>query len=164
MSHSHKVIYSFDACSIIYLATTFYPIDIFPSIWSFLDKMIKNDQILIIDTIYEEIKIRDDDAKQFFEAKERKSKILCKSHELEKIDDMQDMVKKILANNDKIIDNTKGKNWWDPWLISFAKSYNLTIVTNEAEKKKWSIPNICLSENIKCIDLLWFFREIWIKI
>lgn len=52
----------------------------------------------------------------------------------------------------------------DPWLISFALTNGLTIVTHEVLnkeiKRKIPIPNVCEAFNIKCIDIYQMLRAL----
>lgn len=69
---------------------------------------------------------------------------------------------------------TSDKGWAkesiaDPWIIAIALAENYTIVTNERKNnglnsknpsKSVKIPDICQDLNVKCIDMLGFFKDV----
>lgn len=155
---STNKVYSFDANIFINLAKEMYPKDIFPSLWEQIWEKIEQGVMTTICVIYDEVQ----DEVVINTLKKYEPFFLKKIDQLDKFTEIQDVLKSILKSNPEMIDTTKWKSWWDPWLIAYAKVYGFTIVTSE-KKRGQRIPNICTQYDVECIWLQDFFRELDIK-
>jgi len=158
MQSSHRI-YTFDANIFIHLASFYYPIDVFPSLWEEIWKLIKLWRLQVISFIYDEV--QNDDIKKLFKPYE--IDFLLSPQDIAKINEVQSTVTEILMYCPEIVDTRKWKNGWDPWLVSFAKHNNLVVVTWE-NRWHWKVPNVCKDFKVECIDLLSFLRELKIEL
>ena len=79
-------------------------------------------------------------------------------------DGVQKYLKKIMKNYPRLVDNIKGRSIADPWVIAHAKIEDALVVTTEQEaSKKIKIPDVCKKENIPCIDIHDFVKEMKIE-
>ena len=150
-----------------------YPMDMFPSLWEFLEK---NKEVLIITTpIYQELN-------NFYktETSDRKSKkiknelVVWLNKNNFKIEKLSNEIKDIaikLKKDYKIDASKKGVSSNDIDLIAYAKEKGFTVVTEEAEqtpkpelRKKYKIPLICKEEKVNCIKIIDLFKKLGLKI
>lgn len=75
-------------------------------------------------------------------------------------------MKKILEKYPRLISEEKNRSIADPWVIAHAQSENATVVTLEqkaVKADKIKIPNICKEEDMECIDIYDFIKDLNIK-
>ena len=145
--------YVIDTSAIIDLWRRYYPIDIFKSLWQEIDRLIKNDELISPREVFEEIKVGDDELFSWIKNQKKMFK------ELDNIQLLQ--VKKILIKFPNWIDPNKAIPEADPFIIALALAVGWTVITSEkySTGSKPKIPDVCKSFNIKCINLIDFFRE-----
>jgi hypothetical protein len=156
-----KNCYIIDTCSLVDL-NRHNPIDIFPTLWSKIDKLVQSDLLISHKEVFNEINQQDDqlvkwakrNKKMFKEITERQSEIVAEI--LKKFPSLIDIDKQFVA---------------DPWIIALAKEMKedpqrtlfdikKLIVTEEGYKsKKVKIPLVCKSFDIDCINRVEMFRE-----
>ena len=142
--------YSFDASGFIDSWNRYYPIDIFPTLWKKISKMLKNQIIIASSVVWDEIKRKDDEIKNYLDKFQKCFKIPLKNE--------QKFIEKILEKNPEWIKN--GKNEADPFVIALAKMNELQVVTYENPKKtKNHIPAVCRQFQVNCLSFIDFLRE-----
>lgn len=165
--------YCIDASSLISLFYEWYPRDIFPTLYQVFENLPLSDHIVIIDPIFKEItnyrsnieKLQDENPIQHWLTNELNLVIT-------KIDN---------SVNEKSLDlrkkyktgrlSSKGASHQDIMLIAFASINSQTVVSEESwqveipkDKSKLKIPRICKNENVPCINLRQFIRELNIRV
>lgn len=144
--------YCIDTSSLIQLAD-YYPIDVFPTLWTNMDNLVYSGRLFAPSSVFEELKKKDDAIAAWI--KNRQNMII-------EIDEsIQVQVTYILSNYKDLVDLETGKSMADPFVIATAKAQApfLTVITEENPRSPKKIPYICTQENIKCINLLGLMRE-----
>ena len=157
--------YVLDSDSFIRAARTHYSFDFAKPFWDGLLKYADLGFICSIDRVQDELIEGNDELSKW--AKNSFSKYFLETDKSE-----------ILTNYTKIINWAQNQNQYnqrakdefyeidnaDPWIISFADTYKLTIVTHEVFdtniKKKIPIPNVCKAFGINYIDIYQMLREL----
>ena len=81
-------------------------------------------------------------------------------------ENVQKWMRKILEKYPHLVDASRGRSIADPWVIAHAKFENAIIVTLEQKAKKSDqikIPDVCLKEGIKCIDIYDLIKHLGIE-
>ncbi len=123
--------------------------------WNLLKQYGKKGIIFATMEVKNEIKKIDDDLLQW-----------VKTSELfrEPDESVQTFLRKIMEKYSRLVDNVKGRSMADPWVIAHAQSEGATVVTTEQKApKKIKIPDVCEKENIPCIDIHDFVKELKIE-
>lgn len=138
-----------------------YPLDLFPSFWDKMESHIVNSDVVIHQTVLDEIRCKDDTLKTWFDS--------LKSYKPMKTSKniMPDYLKIIgWAENagytKEAIAEFEDQSRADAWLCAESKLNNYVLVTNEKRsnsKNKIKIPNVCDQFNIDCIDNFSFMRS-----
>jgi len=136
-----------------------YRADIFEGLWTKLDQIIKNGNLISHITVFEEISKRDDEGKRWCEKYKRIFKDIddCQIEQIEKI--------KIKYNKsywDAEI-NREGQEWADPWIIALAICENAIIVSDEKNFPN-RIPYIANHFGINTLNLMDFLKDIGLKL
>jgi hypothetical protein len=137
-----------------------YPQDMktFLPIWKQIELMIKNGGLISPAEVQKEISKGNDEIVKWC----RKYKIIfkdvdtCQANEIHNVEAKYDK-----EAWDKGI--TKDGRWGDPWVIALSICEEAVIVTNENKVKPNRIPDIARKFNIRCLQLLEFFKEIGIE-
>lgn len=146
--------YSFDTSSYMTPWKRTHPIDVFESLWDFLSNKF-NEEIIVSPSIVK-IEIKDEDLTEF----------VGQFPNLFFVPDS-----KTQLNARKIINHPDFSKWGvdpshqaDPFVVGMAKTYNLTVVTEEnPNTTKNSIPAACRLCGVKFTDFVGFLREIKFK-
>lgn len=145
-----------DACSFLELNHR-YPLNVFPKLWSELEKNISNGVVRTSEEIIIEICRKDDQVATFVKANPL---LKVKTDE-----EVQRKVIELLKDHPEMIDLHKGKSGGDPFLVACAALNNATVVSEEVpvfeqnrEKKK--VPDACKLINIPCIKFVKMLSEI----
>lgn len=132
-----------------------YPIDVFPSVWSILDRNIRSGKVVSCDEVYREISHQKDDL--FAWVKARKQCFLRVT------DELTHQFGEVMHQFPNFAAMGGTTNAADPWVVAQAHLIRATVVSDEnsTEQMKKSkppkIPNVCGALGIKClkpIDLL----------
>jgi len=146
--------YSIDTSAILDGWIRYYPPDVFPEVWDRIDKLIESGRLIATEEVLEEIKRKDDDVLEWAEKRR---------HMFVPIDeDIQRVVKAILKDHPKLIDERKGRSGADPFVIALAKIRGCHVVTGEfptGGKKRPKIPDVCNAFGIRSFNLLEMFRR-----
>jgi len=140
----------------VFINLKHYPRDIFPTIWTKIEDMIKVGEIISHQEVFKEIKIGKDKIHEW-----------CKQNKkmFKDVDECQ--IQRIVAIRDKYTKDYWGRNsmkgvWADPWVIALASCEDAIIVTDEKNKSN-HIPDIANRINIPCLNRFEFFKKIGIK-
>jgi hypothetical protein len=145
--------YIFDSGPFIYLKN--YPQDVFSSLWSNFERMIKDAEIISSIEVFRELEDYDDEIAVW--AKNNKQIFIKPSL------DEQQLVRQILAKHPDLVKEEAillGKPYADPFVIAQAKVHNCVLVHSEKFKPNaHKIPNVCKSFDVDEIPLFEFFRR-----
>ena len=146
-----------------------YPIDVFPSFWEQLENKFISGDIVICESVYEELKRIDDDLWKWFHNTIKTNSIpVEKSNETEIIDAYSCVINKANENNryysSALIEF--GNNA-DGWIIAHALANGYTLVTEEKpntdRKKSVKIPDICLLVSVEYINTVKMLQQLGFK-
>lgn len=149
-----KKVYCINTSSLINLKP--FRRDVFPSIWSKLESMIENGELIAPLEVYGEIEIGKDKIHDW-----------CKSNK-EMFRDVDECQIQELQEVKKRYDKTYWENeinklkWADPWVIALSICEEAIIVADERNTQN-RIPAISSMFGLKCLELIDFFKEIGIK-
>ena len=144
---------------------TYYPIDIqnFKFIWDKLEEKIKNNEIILLNVVYKELKSIQNDKFQNYLAKfDNLLEPTNQNDYIEIIDLYQKNQNKLKGSFQHTFGTAKKKINADPYLISKAiEIEGSVILTNEIMpnkpdnngKKKLNIPSLAEYAKIKCLEL-----------
>jgi hypothetical protein len=149
-----KTIYCIDTSSLINLKP--FRRDVFPSIWSKLESMVTNGELIAPLEVYGEIEIGKDKIYDW-----------CKSNKeiFKDIDECQiQKLQEVKTKYDKNYwENEINKpKWADPWVIALSICEEAVIVADEKNTRN-IISTISSMFELKCLELIDFFKEIGIK-
>lgn len=161
--------YLLDANIFIQAHQSYYAFDIAPSFWEKLIHNARDEKLISIDKIMEELKNGDDnDLLENWATTEFQNWFMsCSNEEVFKrysqiIDWSQNSTHFKGAAKDEFARSA------DSWVLAYAKAYNHTIVTHEKydanNKKRIKIPNVCEKFNISYIDTFTMLRNLDVKI
>lgn len=141
----------------------YYCHDVFPKFWDVFEKLFNDGIIASIDKVYNELSYgRDSDfVKQwaithpkFFKERDQETSLEYEN------------VCSWLRSNPRY-DHERAEKFLmvaDAYLIAYAKSKNMTLVTYEKSAKgnspKIKIPDVCMGLNVKYVDFIGMLREI----
>jgi hypothetical protein len=149
-SHS----YCIDTNALIDLWRRLYPMDIFPSLWKKMEDLVHSGKLIAPREVLNELEKMDDDLLKWA----KKHRAIFIAPETEQLD----QVKEILRVFPTLIDPNKTTPDADPFVIALAITERAVVVTNEKAAGPGGppkIPNVCLKYDVKCLNLLDFFRE-----
>ncbi|MDE0610805.1 MAG: DUF4411 family protein [Anaerolineaceae bacterium] len=144
--------YSIDTSSLIDWHR-YYPGDIFEQLSEMFTEACDSSILVAHEYVLEELSRRDDELLQW--AKDRDNFILPLD------EDVQNGAKRIIEEYGLNQASHSSRIVADPFVVSLAKCHGLTVVTEEKRGARESpkIPFICQSENVKCLNILDFMRE-----
>jgi len=163
-------IFIIDSDALIRPYRFFYPFDMFPDFWNFIEREISVKNIKILDMVYDEIATGGDALSNWFSG----------IKDIEKIERREISIINSYSNILKYIQNCglykiNALNSWStgtvahPWIIATAHSLSYTVITFETsnaglsknqQSKDAKIPDICKQFNVKCNDLYYMMRKL----
>lgn len=165
--------YVLDANVFISFNKSTHPIDIMPSFWEKLGKHAREHGFVLIDEVYDEIEIGGDDLSIWIEENEscfiRMPGIGSNANEYgEIIQGVNDQ--KILSKGrfekrytQGALEEFSDRSNADAFIISIAKHYGYTVVTNEkiaiSSRKSVKIPDVCKTHGVRCINAIELLRK-----
>lgn len=162
------MIYLIDSNTFMTAARTFYSFDYGPKFWDFIEEQAKNNALVSIDKVFEEINKGNDALKNW--ANEKFSNYFLTTKEESIFQKYAELVQWAEKQGNhytrNAIDEFMKEDNADPWLIAYslAKNKNYTIVTfekvNENKRTKIPIPNVCNYYKIKYCDLYEMLRNL----
>jgi len=145
--------YSIDTSSFLEAWVRRYPIDIFPSLWDGLEKLIESGRLVMSAEVLKELKPKDDGAHDWARTK---------SGLVVPVDPIQDRhVAAVLSKTPKLVNTIKGRSKADPFVIALAVAKSATVVCQEDEgtDEKPRIPYACSHFKVPCISFLDLIRD-----
>ncbi|MCL1993124.1 MAG: DUF4411 family protein [Spirochaetes bacterium] len=159
-----------DADTLIAPSRLFYPLDMFPDFWDFIEFNIASKSIKILDMVYDEIIDGKDLLSDWLSG--IKSKELVRHKDIGVIHCYSNILNYI---NDspfykiEALNNWSAENTADAWLIAAAIVHSCTVITFEKPNnglndrypsKNAKIPDVCKEFDIKCEDLYYMMRHL----
>lgn len=154
--------YLLDANVFIQASRFYYPMDIFPQFWEWIDEKNKTGDIYSITSIFEELQAGNDKLAQW--AKDRKDTSWFFTIEDERTQNEFTKIANWLNKNTTLKPQAvpgflKGA---DPWLIAKAMAEKYTVVTQEKSdpsvRRKVFIPDVCENFQVPCINTIKLIR------
>lgn len=130
------------------------PIDVFPTLWTRIEELMRDGTIISSQEVYDEILIGGDDLKKWVKP--------LKEFFLPSDIFVQQEVRAILSSHRGLIEGGKKKNSADPFVIALAKINNCIVVSEEAPTRSPvspKIPDVCPFYSVECIDFIGFARK-----
>lgn len=134
-----------------------FPVEHYKPLWEYIEQKLKSREVIASEEVYREIKDHSDNGFQKW-LKENKQAFFVDNN-----DKIIEFASKIINENPRIY-FVKKSNGADPFTISVAKVYNLTVITEERPMSDKqlndgacpTIPNLCDSYGVECVDVLGF--------
>ena len=149
-----KKVYCIDTSSLINLKP--FRRDVFPSIWSKLESMVTNGELIAPLEVYGEIEIGKDKIYDWCKSNKEIFKDIDEC-QIQKLQEVETKYDKNYWENE--INKPK---WADPWVIALGICEEAIIVADEKNTQN-RIPAISSMSGLKCLELIDFFKEIGIK-
>jgi len=147
--------YSTDTSAILDAWVRNYPPDVFPVVWAKLEELVDKGALFATEEVLRELEAKHDDVYEW--AREHRHMFI--SIDLR----IQAVVKQILGQHKKLIDQRKGRSGADPFVIALAKLRGCAVLTAEKPsnnpEKRPRIPDVCDALGIKWLNVLELFRE-----
>lgn len=131
-----------------------YPPDMFPRFWDQLDTLAAEGIVLAPEEVLHELSKVDDDLYAWARARRHFFRPIDRA--------VQAAMQAILRQFPRLVDDKKGRNIADPWVIAQAQVSSAIVVTDELPRhgKSPRIPDVCEAMNIPWTNLLAFMREV----
>ncbi len=149
-----KTLYCMDTSSLINLKP--FRRDVFPTIWSKLEGMIKNGELIAPLEVYEEIEIGKDIIHDWCKSNKEMFKDVDEC-QIQKLQEIKKQYDKAYWENE--INKPK---WADPWVIALGICEEAIVVADEKDTRN-RIPAISSAFGLKYLELIDFFKDIGIK-
>ena len=150
--------YIIDTCSFTALRRV-YPKDIFPGVWTLIEKLMNDCVICSVEDVLEELKLGDDELYGW--ARNYQGNFLLLDETI------QTKATLILSTHTNLVDLRKRKSGADPFLIAAAIVTSSTVVTEENPSggpPRLKIPDVCKAYKIPCIAILEVLRREGLKL
>jgi hypothetical protein len=159
-----------DSDTLIRSAGSFYAFSLAPSFWSFVENKIISKRVLILDKVYDEIKIGNDELSVWIKNIKPLEPIGYKNQDI--INNYGLILNYIQASG---FYKTEALDSWaqpaaaDPWLVATAMTFHYTLITFEISNtnlntmqpsKKVKIPDVCGHFNVVCHDLYYMLKQL----
>jgi hypothetical protein len=145
--------YSVDTSSLLQAWTVRYPADVFPGVWAALDHLIAMRQLVASEMVLEELKRKSDEVSAWS---------LVRREMFVDMDEAQSTeAQKIVRQYRRLIDERKGRNQADPFVIALAKLRGMVCVTEEdfGSATKVRIPYVCEELSVEYTNLVGLLRR-----
>lgn len=156
--------YSLDTSSLISAWNTFYPPDVFPSLWDNISEAAQSGIIQISDFVYQEIQAeqKEGDPLSKWVKKRRNHIVFPTSEEVQLIwleIQNEHYLEEDEDGNYSFVDPKQQQENADPLVIALARCHDCAVVTEEKfikdpETKRVKIPNVCEKEGVPWMNLL----------
>jgi predicted nuclease of predicted toxin-antitoxin system len=147
-------VYVIDTSALLDGWIRYYPADVFPSLWSQLEEMIKTGELVSPDEVLLELGQKDDEIRKWAKAN---STMFVPLDE-----DIQNATQEILIQFPRLVGAMKDRNRADPFVIALAKVKDAIVVTGEKSSgtgDRPRIPNVCDHFGISHRTLLQLIRD-----
>lgn len=158
--------YLLDSNIFIQAHRVYYPFDVVPGFWNKLEELSQRGLICSIDKVKKEIcSSKEPDVLSTWCEEELNAGFFLDSSV--SVDIYADIASWIFSE-ERFNQNAKEEflvtDLADPWLVAYAKKFNLVIVTHEVSqpfgKRKIKIPDVCNQFGVRYISLMEMFREL----
>lgn len=148
-------VFCFDTSAFLEAYRRHYPMDLFPTLWSKLDKLAGGGQVIAPDQVGEELSQRDDDLAKWL--KPRKGMFVPLD------DHIQKAVAEVLDRFPRLVDTVRGRSRADPFAVALARVRDCALVSHErfsrGAKDRPRIPDACSHFGVKHMTVIEFMRE-----
>jgi Domain of unknown function (DUF4411) len=147
-------VYVIDTSALLDGWVRYYPPDVFPSLWSHLEEMVKSGDLLSPDEVLLELGQKDDEIHKW--AKANNTMFVPLDEEI------QNATQEILSQFPRLVGAMKDRNRADPFVIALAKVKEAIVVTGERSsgtRERPRIPNVCDQFKISHCTLLQLIRD-----
>ena len=163
--NNSKQKYVLDTSVLTQAHRVYYSLDIAPAFWNFLIESAKNDKIVSIDRVYDEIIKGKDELANWIKNRFSSAFVITKDDSgiltnyslLMRWSNKQAQFTQLAIDEFARVDNA------DSWIVAYAIEKNCVVVTqevlNKEIKRKIPIPNVCESFNVKYINKFTLLRE-----
>jgi hypothetical protein len=170
MKNQGDEIFLLDSDTLIRPAGSFYDFTLAPSFWSFIENKIIAKQIIILDKVYDEINVGNDELSNWIK---QITSLEPLSYKNQDIINNYGLIMNYLQSSGfyktEALDSWAQPTAADPWLVAAAMTFHYTIITFEIsntnlntkqQSKKVKIPDICKHFNIACHDLYYLLNTL----
>jgi len=147
--------YCIDTSALMDAWVRWYPQEIFPTLWNYLDHLIDDERLISSEEVLGELERKEGDSLYQW-AKERASLFLPLDNAV------QTRVISIMGKHPRLVDGRTGKSHADPFVIATAQVTQSALVTGEKATGAISrpkIPDVCKDLNVRCIGFTELIRE-----
>jgi hypothetical protein len=145
-----------DTSSLIEAWNRNYPLQVFPGVWSGLEALIEAGRLVASEMVREEIEVKSDGLFAWSKAH---------GNLFVPVDEAQDEeVRAVVRAYRRLVEERKGRNRADPFVIALAKLRGIVCVTEEqfGDETNVRIPFVCARLGVECTDLVGLMtREGW---
>lgn len=132
-----------------------YPEDVFASLWSHIDTMIKEGRLTSVSEVYKELTVSDGKMTEWAKANKEIFPKPTLEEQMAVMEILQEFPLLIKENN-----RLTGRPEADPFVIAKGMVEERTVVTMERFKPQApKMPNVCEHFGVAYLDLLGFFRQ-----
>jgi hypothetical protein len=132
-----------------------YPPDVFPSLWTKLDELVRAGEIISSEEVYIELQKKSDELHNWVQARKEMLVPLDET--------IQTYAIALLTEFPRLVDTLRNRSKADPFVIATAIARSAVVVTGEpvtGKMDKPRIPDVCHVRGIRCIDFLQMIREL----
>jgi hypothetical protein len=133
----------------------FYPLDVFPSLWTKLEGKIASGHIICSEEVYIELAKKADDLHKWVQSHKEMIFPLTEN--------IQQQASQLLIEYPRLVDTLRNRSKADPFVIATAIACSAVVVTGEiptGRLDKPKIPDVCDKKGIRCISFLQMIREL----
>lgn len=155
--------YLLDSNVFIEAYRNYYPMDLFPKFWEWLESMNQKENICSTESIYEEIEDGKDELANWVKDR-KKGEWFLPDSDLTTQQNYSDMATWIMGEKYKPHAKFDFLSKADLWLIAKAKTIGITVVTQEKSepnsKRKIFIPDVCNNFGVSTINTIEMIRRL----
>ncbi|MCA9030535.1 MAG: DUF4411 family protein [Planctomycetaceae bacterium] len=139
-----------------------YGINVFPTIWKELHKLIQSESVFSVREVFEELKVQHDELLKW--VKTRKGMFR------EPTEQTTMNMRKLMKSYPQFAAQSGTKSGADPWVIAEAQAFDAIVVTDEKWSDKLSktkppkMPTVCEQMGVTYLSPLQFLSDIGIKL
>ena len=169
-----REIFLIDTNAFISPYRTYYPFDLAPSFWGFLEQSMATGDIVLLDVVYDEVTKGDDDLSQWLSGVEPQCLKRAQADILAVYKQILNDIQQAKTHTGQPLYNAKALNEWaqydiaDPWLVATAKARDYTLVSFESPSGalgastlgRVKIPDEAKKFGVKCCNLFEMMRAL----
>ncbi len=146
--------YSMDTSALLNPWQRDYPPDLFPTLWDSLDRLVTGGVVIASEEVLVELQKKDDEVYAW--ANQRQPMFVPIDGQV------QQVVREILREYPRLIDNRTNRSGADPFVIALAVTEQCSVVTGErptGSLTRPKIPDVCGAMGVRCLRVVEFIRE-----